>query len=579
MPTVPNYDSPRVRPSPVPDVGVRPVASEEAFGGGRAADNVARQIGGIAGDAMDRRAQEAEKARRDANRMRSYEDIRALNDLEYSAIYDPEKGAINKRGRSALGVPQQLDEVFEKFVKERQKTLANEDQRLAFQGIVEERRDHWKRWANQHVAKQTELADEAEYDASIESAKERASRDPATTAIEGPFIRGLVMERLKKAGLGEEAIAQTVRHHESDMHARVINGMLAREDIAGAKAYLDKVQARMDPDDVNPLIHRLEKNKKETDQRNLALQIEREVFNPANGKDGPPENMIDARGRVWAELHKRKMGNDAELFDNVFSRVSRRFEVEDHARRVAYAERANEAAQMVENGTEVPPDLWGTLKGTDQKTLKRRLEQIAKGQAPQTDTSTFYGLWGEASTNPEKFMSRNLLLYKDRLSESDLKDIIKQQAGMLKKDADAEAKLDGYRSKVNIIEGTLKASGLNQKDDPKRVEDFHRAVDAEIRLKENATGKPVQNEDVQKIVDDLLRKETVQRGGWFAWEWMWKDRTKYAFEDSADAQKALESVPQDERTKIEQALSRNGETVTPDKVLKLYRAKLEKAVK
>lgn len=385
-PIVPNYDSPQVRKQGLPNVLINPSAPAEAFGGG---PSLAR-IGGLQSDILKdeqeifvrenkERQDQEQQAQHDANRMKAYEQIRAFNDWEQSNVFDPDKGAASMRGRNALGVPKILSDSFDKFVEEQKKGLTNDDQRLAFEGIVTERRDSLQRWTRTHVAKQTEIADEAEYEASIDSAKKRVMANPSSAAVEIPFIQGLTAERMRKAGLDKSVIETAQANQASEMHGLVINSLLAGRQTGEAKKYFDAHADSISPD----IKARVLANLQESDRRGKAYEIIDRVFSDTRVREytGAGNNWTmkgEEPAKSWDEAReriKRDAGDDAELRSLAEQMGRQRWSEVGHAREAA-AEQLYDAslksvlANPAKHPTEViDPATWNSLSGANQKSL------------------------------------------------------------------------------------------------------------------------------------------------------------------------------------------------------------------
>ena len=244
MPSVPVYQK-QVEERGMPNVRVDTDIPAEAFGVGpsfnRVADAATRFAGGIA-EIAAREQDRADKVRYDQSRV-------ALNAWERDNIYDANTGAAGTVGEQAFGIEDKLNESYQKFASEHRKTLANDRQREAFDGLVAERWDHVAKWSQQHISKQKDVVEESAYVSGLESSKERAATDPSTIPMELAQISDTVLERWR-GKLPTEAIQQELQKHETDLHDRVINSYLSSGQDAVALAYLEQNANRMDKDKV-----------------------------------------------------------------------------------------------------------------------------------------------------------------------------------------------------------------------------------------------------------------------------------------------------------------------------------------
>src|SRR3972149_1670780 len=76
--------------------------------------------------------------------------------FEYPFIYDPKSGAVNRRGRDAIGVGIDVEKNADTFVADRLKGLGNERQKAAYKQWAESRKEGLRKWAAGHEAAQGE---------------------------------------------------------------------------------------------------------------------------------------------------------------------------------------------------------------------------------------------------------------------------------------------------------------------------------------------------------------------------------------------------------------------------------------
>lgn len=244
MPTVPLTRGREIQQAGLPNARVSVDAPTSAFGGGPGVEQVAQGVSQLTKAASQIAQAEQEKA----NQMRMLEERRAMNEWETTNIYDPKTGASSRRGKNAFGIPDDLKSSFDAFIADREKGLSNDEQRLAFRQLSGSRWESVSKWAQTHVAQESERAEKLEYDASLESSKERGSTDPRNAPLEVGFLRQQVMQRAKKEGWGKEQIHQAVQKEESDLHGRAVKKMLAEGQDSTARHYFDGVKPRLDPD-------------------------------------------------------------------------------------------------------------------------------------------------------------------------------------------------------------------------------------------------------------------------------------------------------------------------------------------
>src|SRR5690606_35649430 len=119
--------------------------------------------------------------------------------------------------------------------------------------------------------------------------------------------------------------------------------------------------------------------------------------------------------------------------DEVIRRVKIRFdEIKDQRAQASQATLAI-AVDLIDQSRgrveAVPSDLWAQLTVEDRRVLYSYAGMIAKGVEPPTDWQLYTDLKvmaGDRSQH-EKFLQTNLHQYRDRLSNSEYKDILEDQ--------------------------------------------------------------------------------------------------------------------------------------------------------
>lgn len=604
-PIVPNYDSPQVRKQGLPNVLINPSAPAEAFGGG---PSLAR-IGGLQSDILKdeqeifvrenkERQDQEQQAQHDANRMKAYEQIRAFNDWEQSNVFDPDKGAASMRGRSALGVPKFLTDSFDKFVENQKKGLSNDDQRLAFEGIVTERRESLQRWTRAHVAKQTEIADEAEYEASIDSAKKRVMANPASAAVEIPFIQGLTAERMRKAGLAKGVIESAQAQQASEVHTLLINSMLAKGQNADARRHLAAVRGMItDPQELQRLQHRVDEANKQDNVRGDSQREASKILNgyvemvdvsnmeplqpPRERTVGPklaPRTVYPAETLAEALQRARKIA-DPEVQDATVKRVKEMWDEREEQRRDAKKmlfDADMKGVEVTGSTAGIPADRWlNTYDGKERAAFEERANQLRKREPTVTTEegwAKYYQLKDAAAT-PEgraAFAKENLWLHRAHWSDAEFKEMVNLQADVKKGDEKAQKKLDGHSTKAEIWKSTLEAEGFYDakdgtdaaKEEAKKRDRIRRLVDDEVRRREEKSKEEVSAKEYQEILDQLLGEAVT-------------GKKLYQVEQEL-MNPGLDMIPEADRKIIKEELAILGFRVTEERVKATYRLRLRK---
>lgn len=109
---------------------------------------------------------------------------RALNDWEQKNLYDPETGAVTKKGSAAFGLPQQLGDSFDKMTGQIAGTLTGREAQAAFQELAINRKASVMDWAGRYAAGEHLQFNADEYKADIASSAQRAATDPGVLPLE-----------------------------------------------------------------------------------------------------------------------------------------------------------------------------------------------------------------------------------------------------------------------------------------------------------------------------------------------------------------------------------------------------------
>lgn len=622
--TVPRYGG-GVQPAPLPQIRVDPRAPIEAFGGGQGAADLAGQSQGVAKEA----AAYQQAAQDEADSTRLSEERRQLNKWEYDNIHDPEKGVkATRRSIGAIGVSNDLKTSFTAFIGERSAKL-NTRQREAYTAMTDARLAYIKNWAGEYEQQQVAVGRDVELQAANKSSVDRAALDPfgknadGTTVaeLERGIIRDNAAKRAKLLGLGVEASGQMVADAETDLHLHVISGLLGRKDYAGAKNYYSGVKAYIDADGQQKVDRAL----KDAGLRDLAVEIEREVFQPSNKKDGPPTGIGDAQGRAMAELWKRGLGTDGDARAKVTEAIHARWALDQAAKTERYQSTLKTATNAIEDTWKatgvasagvIPPDVWTGLTLGDRHNFLEWAEKLNTKEKVQTNPTTYYTLKLTAAYDPVAFLKLNLAApsFRTKLAPSDLQKMMDIQAGMAEKRLDAVNKVEGWRSMQDKVVGRLVGLGISPDPKDKRGQMVREAVDTLYERAQAAhPEKPVTPEEQDLILNDLTT-QIGKSGGWgvnpakwaeslgntilgtkglelpgffrwtggaiedvtnlFSYEWLSKDDPIYRFDDinkaKAELRQAVLDLSPERRKQMEDEIRRVGGTPTPQRILQLY---------
>lgn len=563
MPTVPRY-SPQADQARTPTVRIDPNQPIETFGGGAAAAAVPGAII-AAGDRFQKYVKEAKAEADDVAATSAYEKlVKKKNEL----IWDGQNGAVNKKGKDALGVMQEYGPQFEEYHAQIQSELSNEDQRRAVSKLYARENLEFTNTLQKHVFTESKNLTDMTTAAAIQ-----ATQDDAILNYQNP---GKVQEALarqkellnKKAvinGYSPEIIAEQSKEEESKTHAGIVERMLANGEDLTAQKYYEQVKSGL----VAPVAVKLDAAVQEGSIRGESQRQSSDIMSKY-GSD--QKKALEAARQIE---HPR-------VQEETVQEIKRRFAENEQIKKANEELLFTTAANTAEKTKDRPdPSVWAGLTLQQRNAIDNRIEQLRKGLQPQTDWESFYDLRTQAST-PElqdKFLQTNLLMYRSKLADSEFKELITVQTALRKGDGSADKHLDGYRTDAGIVNDTLSLIGVDPtpksgSEDAKKVALFRRQVDQAIAAESRATGKKPSNERVQQIVDSMTVKGITDRTLHF----FKTEKYKYELEPGQRFIEDVdfETIPPVAKKNIERALKQAGLKATEEEIRRAYTMSIQK---
>lgn len=172
-------------------------------------------------------------------------------------------------------------------------------------------------------------------------------------------------------------------------------------------------------------------------------------------------------------------------------------------------------------------------------------------------------------------MRTDLNEYQALIRGDELDELKKMQISLRKNDAEGIKALDGIQSDKQIVDSTLVSMGFNPKkqnsaSQQKEVAAFRNAVDQEVINYQRQTGKKVNNLELQSIVDKLATRVITERG--ILWN---NSKRLYQVQPGEGYELDIKEIPPTEIGKIQESLKRANIPVTDDRVIELYRRRIQ----
>lgn len=573
MPTVTSYQ-PKQELAPIQ--GGRMNASPNP----EAAANVGRQLtklgANIYHDEIERQDQVA-----------TLEADRKLSEWEQTRLYDPKNGALTRRGKDAFGLPDEVNQEFQKFTGELRNGLANERQQATVEKLIAARSRDLNTTLTRHVFQEIKQFDNQETSNYLKNSRQAATNnynDPERIALELDRQHAAISDFAKRNGIvGSETEKQLRSQTVSDTHVSVIQRYVANGQDQFASEYFTAVKGSIAGDD----IIKVEASLKNATTEGEAQRAVADVW----GKSGP-KSLTDPvdQNKLSDEIRSKYADNPGVLKASIQALHER---VGAHNATQREYNEANGSAiwSAIEGGAGLNkvrsmPQFY-LLPGKEREAIKNHIVDRARQADDRSrrdgDMSAYYDLVNLSSDDKRRaeFVNMNLLSeYRAKLSDGDFKHFATLQAAMRKGDVRESDKLMASdRVQKQIVDDALLSLKLdptpNEKTSASKLEQilgFRRTVRESVRQLEGSQGKNATDVQVQEVVDNLLTKGNVAGsgvGGYFQTE-----RRVYELKEGENLVVKKRDIPKDELKKIQDALQRAGRVATDEAVTTMYHAKL-----
>lgn len=294
MPQVPRLTNTRVASTPLRQARQQPV--------GNALGSLAQATQAV--------AQVAHRARLEADRAAVTDAENQLIAQENALLFDPQNGAFTRRGKNAIGLPDQVLPEYNKRAAQIEGALASERQRAIFRESVARRRGLIERDLNRHEATERESyydeADNARLAASVEGAAAFAS-DPERIAGELETQRTVLAGVAQRKGWDALKLEQERAALESKTHEAVVGRLLSLNAFDSATEYLAANAPKMKDQQVEALQRRILIEEDRLERRQLRQE---KALQDAASKDGDRLLATGALTSQWIEDNRDRLSPD-----------------------------------------------------------------------------------------------------------------------------------------------------------------------------------------------------------------------------------------------------------------------------
>lgn len=560
MPRVPLSQGQQVERQARPNATLEARATPEDYGAavGQGLQNLGQGVNQI-----------AEVYRQRADQVAVLEADRKLSDLENELMYAPETGALNRRGKDAFELPEQVMTEYERRAAEIEGELGGERQRQAFQRRRMARRNDINRSLQRHVAGEMQRYEAAETEAYVANARSAAVAnfdDPERVGLEIARQRAAFVDHAERNGMPAEWTRQKIIESESATHADVVERMLGQGDDLRAAAYFEANKDGLAGADLQRVEKAVTEGSRLGESRRQADAILTEHSEDIAGA-------LEAAGQI----------SDTQVADATRTRI-RQFFADQRAAEKQVHEQALETAQQAVEGGENPldlsPSVRNNLTSAELSALETRYRQVNEGIEPTNDARKWLAFRELSSRDLQNMSSAELYAqYRPKLDNSHWDRAVELWSASQPGNGDS-AKLSSTITFKDRVDNTLRTSGIipadktpsqmnrNQAEIYARFEQEAASAVEQFEIGQLNGNRKATGDEIQQIIDEMvMRKVFVDRSFRTDPELPTAVLTD---EQRGNAYVPIDAVPQAERNRIENLIRSQGRPVRRDTVQRAY---------
>lgn len=449
-----------------------------------------------------------EQERTSADQTALLEANNQLSAWKNQQLYDPNNGALTKKGKDALPIPEQLREEFDKAAGAIEAGLSSDSQRAAFSRLRSQEWQGIDLQARRHVLGEMQQYQAGELKGLVDNATDAAIKnalDPRMVNLELSKAISALKTTGPGLGLGPEQIDAQVSAVRTKTHVGVISSLLAQEKDGAASAYYEAVKDQIGGEQQDAIVKALEEGSLRGESQRKADAI------------------LLAGGTRKEQREKARAIEDPKLRDQVEQRIEHAGAIAEREEREAEQATMREGYDILDQTgdvTKIPPALWTTFDGSTRSAMISYARAKAKGEPVVTDLPTYYELMLQAGEDPTAFADRNLLAFRNKLDEVEFKQLAGLQLSLKVGDKKtAEKELGGFQTRSELLDDSLTAYGIDPKakydtKDGKALAQLRRMLDRRVELLQ-AGGKKATNQDIQDTIDSILSQSEKTPGSWW----------------------------------------------------------------
>lgn len=520
MPIVPTYGPPNVQQAALPGARLGVQASPRAFGAGAAAGAL-----DVADSSLNIQQRERQKQRQ----VRIQDWSNRLAERENHLLYDPQTGALQKRGKDAFGIAEPVLGDLDTFAGDLQKEALDGEEQQALHDLTADRRNAVQRSLMQHIAGEVRTFDDQTFGSGLASSRNAALanfNDPHRVDEEAYRQLTSIQEYAERHGLPGEWIQEQQSKAQSETYAGAIGRMIDRGDDLAAKDALKRWGGALTGDDAARIDGALKETSSRAESRRIADDL---TSDPAQDMQG-----------ALAALEARGV-EDVNVYDKAKDRVVEHYRLKHAAEQEADATLFQSATDAIDSAPVgktadeiVPAQTWSSLRPSLRTQLRSYAKAKSTGIPIQTDWAVFSDLRQLARDNPQAFIESDLLEVRGSLSDEDYRSMEGLKDTLRGKDSAAGKKTFARLTTLGgAVDETLAKAGI----DPhtlvkgKRNEQaitIHYQMEKQLDAHRELTGKEATPDEARQMAERLVVAQTIHTGQptWRSWV---KDALPFGF--------------------------------------------------
>jgi len=494
--------------------------------------------------------------------------LNASNQLamwENQRLYSPQTGALAQRGQAAFDLPEKVGDEYQTLVSSVEAGLGNDRQKEAFQRVKLQRGAQLDLTLRQHVYGEMQKYEAGELQAFVDNSVNAGianASNPQRVGLELGNAEDAIRMHAKNLGMSPDQVQQQIEGVATKMHVGVIDNLLAQDKTKAAQVYFAETKDEIKGD----ALARVQKAVEEGGLRKQAQTKSDEI--------------ISAGGTITEQLEKAKGIDDAKLRDEVEQRLEHNQTVKDRAERETEQKTLKGVYDVLDRThdvTRIPTSVWANMEPGQRSAARSYAEHLAKGVGVETDFPTYYGLMQQAARDPESFATTNLLNYRHKIGDTELKQLTEMQGSIIKGDraqADKQG-LGDFRTHEQLVNDSLNLYGIDPKEEGKSspegkaIAQLRGMLDARVSALANMTGKKPTNDDIQKTLDQILSTTVDSPGSW--WNiWPGGKAGPWGTDSKRLIDLTIEDVPAADKDQITAALKKKSRPISDATILSVY---------